>query len=430
MEVDQVARERIATACERRSLQLVVTLEELDGRAMVQPRTEPGDRVAAAIPVAERIQLIRDGLINYSRSSSRGSWGSLSSRRCLTGSESSRTACGSAFSPSVAVVRGEVDFGLNTIVTRGCGCLTVGARGNGSAPGDRGSGLFHSGRGRRRARGLVRSCVRHAFVRRAAGVGAVRLRHGRPTVLCRPSKAFCIALFYGLRRFAAANAMIASVAALAGSGTIAILLGGGGLNAVAAWQAGTAMIVAAAGRSPCETRGQPLRVRASIVGHASPPCSSESQARSLRSASTFSGSLPIVIGPILGSRPIASYDVGPKFSLSRRLAGAHPKLSSRRRAWKAERAAFNGDGASWTRSPAGTCSSSALLGGARGPQRPASSPLGSTHRHNLRRRSSNSSPWPCSSTRSVSAPCTSSGRRDGRACYSPSSAQRRSGDWD
>ena len=49
------ARERIATACERRSLQLVVTLEELDGRAMVSARTEPGDRVAAAIPVAERM---------------------------------------------------------------------------------------------------------------------------------------------------------------------------------------------------------------------------------------------------------------------------------------------------------------------------------------------------------------------------------------
>jgi len=34
---------------------------------MVQPRTEPGKPVATApMPVAERIRLIRDGLINYS----------------------------------------------------------------------------------------------------------------------------------------------------------------------------------------------------------------------------------------------------------------------------------------------------------------------------------------------------------------------------
>jgi hypothetical protein len=40
---------------------------------MIQPRPEPGEPVATApIPVAERIRLIRDGLINYSGSSSLG----------------------------------------------------------------------------------------------------------------------------------------------------------------------------------------------------------------------------------------------------------------------------------------------------------------------------------------------------------------------
>jgi O-antigen/teichoic acid export membrane protein/2-polyprenyl-3-methyl-5-hydroxy-6-metoxy-1,4-benzoquinol methylase len=287
---------------------------------MVQPPTEPGDRVATApIPVAQRIQLIRDGLINYSGVLVAGIVGIAVVPTMLDRLGVQSYGLWVGVLAFVAVV-GEVDLGLNTIVIREVAAASQ------SAPAETARLLATAGVGYVTLAivgGVLVGSFGAAFGTHWSGElqGSVPFVFAMGGLLSFAGRvmAFCIALFYGLRRFAPANAMIASVAALAGSGTIAILLGGGGLNAVAAWQAGTAMIVAAAGLAVAVRDA-----RTAALGFARPSWVTLRPHKRFGIASqilTVGINLlwfapPIVIGPILGSRPIASYDVGRKFPLA------------------------------------------------------------------------------------------------------------------
>src|SRR5512133_1448842 len=85
---------------------------------MVLPSPEPGDPAATApIPVAERIRLIRDGLINYSGVVVAGIVGIAVVPTMLDRLGAQSYGLWVAVLASVAIVA-EVDFGLGTIVTR------------------------------------------------------------------------------------------------------------------------------------------------------------------------------------------------------------------------------------------------------------------------------------------------------------------------
>ena len=285
---------------------------------MVQPRTEPGDPVATApMPVAERIRLIRDGLINYSGVLVAGVVGIAVVPTMLDrlGAESYGLWVGVL--ASVAIVA-EIDLGLGTIVTREVAAAPASAttaRLLASAGAAFlilaiGGGLLVGSVGAAIGGGVssnLQGSVPFAFA-----MGGVLSFAGRVT-------AYCLALLYGLRRFAHANGIIAAVAVLSGTGTIALLLGGGGLKAVAAWQAAAASIVALAALAIAALES---RAAGFALAHAS--------WRALRPHLRFGAAsqtltlgvnllwvaAPLLIGSILGSRPIAAYDVGRKFPLA------------------------------------------------------------------------------------------------------------------
>jgi O-antigen/teichoic acid export membrane protein/2-polyprenyl-3-methyl-5-hydroxy-6-metoxy-1,4-benzoquinol methylase len=127
--------------------------------------------------------------------------------------------------------------------------------------------------------------------------------------------AFSIALFYGWRRFGSANAITALVALVGGIGTILVLLAGGGLRAVAAWQAGVTSLIAAGALAAV------LRTRPASRHRARPSWRTLRPQVRFGIASqvlTLSVNLlwvvaPSLVGAMLGARLVASYDVGRKF---------------------------------------------------------------------------------------------------------------------
>jgi O-antigen/teichoic acid export membrane protein/2-polyprenyl-3-methyl-5-hydroxy-6-metoxy-1,4-benzoquinol methylase len=292
---------------------------------MVLPSPEPGDPAATApIPVAERIRLIRDGLINYSGVVVAGIVGIAVVPTMLDRLGAQSYGLWVAVLASVAIVA-EVDFGLGTIVTRevaaapgseraetarllatvAVGYLTLAIVGGvlvGSVGSAIGGGLSSH----------LQGSASFVF-----GMGGVLSFAGRVM-------AYCIALFYGLRRFGHANAIIGAVAVLAGAGTIAILLGGGGLQAVAAWQAAAASLVAVAAVAIALWDSQ-----VAGFGLAGPSWTAVRPHLRFGIASqvlTVGVNLlwvaaPVLIGPISGSRSIASFDVGRKFPLALSVIG-------------------------------------------------------------------------------------------------------------
>lgn len=289
---------------------------------MVQPRLEPGDPVVTTpIPVAERIRLIRDGLINYSGVLVAGIVGIAVVPTMLDRLGAQSYGVWVAVLASVAVIA-EVDFGLSTIVTREVA----------AAPRSE-----HAGTGRL----LATVAVSYLVLAIVGGVlvgsigtavdgelrlsshleGSVPFVFAMGGVLSFTGRvmAYCIALLYGLRRFGRANAIIAAAAVLTGAGTIAILIGGGGLEAVAAWQAAAASMVALAALS---IAGSDWRTAA--LGFPRPSWSALRSHLPFGLASqlvTVGVNLlwiapPLLIGSISGSRAIASYDVGRKFPVA------------------------------------------------------------------------------------------------------------------
>jgi O-antigen/teichoic acid export membrane protein/SAM-dependent methyltransferase len=289
---------------------------------MVQPRPEPGDPVVTApIPVAERIRLIRDGLINYSGVLVAGIIGIAVVPTMLDRLGAQSYGLWVAVLASVAVIA-EVDFGLSTIVTREVA----------AAPRSE-----HAGTGRL----LATVAVSYLVLAVVGGVlvgsigtavdgelklsshleGSVTFVFAMGGVLSFTGRvmAYCIALLYGLRRFGRANAIIAAAAVLTGAGTIAILVGGGGLEAVAAWQAVAASMAAIAALSIAVSDW-----RTAAFGFPRPSW------RALRNhlGFGFASQLvtvgvnllwvapPLLIGSISGSRAIASYDVARRFPLA------------------------------------------------------------------------------------------------------------------
>jgi O-antigen/teichoic acid export membrane protein/2-polyprenyl-3-methyl-5-hydroxy-6-metoxy-1,4-benzoquinol methylase len=285
---------------------------------MIQPRPEPGDSVAmATIPVAERIRLIRDGLINYLGVLVAGIVGIAVVPTMLDRLGAQSYGLWVGVLATVAIVA-EIDLGLGTIVTRevaaappsATSARLLAAVGAATLALAIVGGLLVGSVGAAIGGGV--SSNLHGSVPFVFAMGGVLSFAGRVT-------AYCLALLYGLRRFAHANAIIAAVALLAGSGTIAILLGGGGLKAVAAWQAAAASIVAVSALAIAA-----LESRAAALGFARPSW------RALRPHLRFGAAsqvltvgvnllwvaAPIFIGSISGSRPIAAYDVGRKFPLA------------------------------------------------------------------------------------------------------------------
>jgi O-antigen/teichoic acid export membrane protein/2-polyprenyl-3-methyl-5-hydroxy-6-metoxy-1,4-benzoquinol methylase len=288
---------------------------------MVQPRPEPGDPVTAPIPVAERIRLIRDSLINYSGVLVAGVVGIAVVPTMLDRLGAESYGLWVAVLASVAVI-GEVDFGLSTIVTRevaaaprtdhaGTGRLLaavgvwylalaiVGAVLVGS--------LGNVVEGELKLSSQVRNSVPFVFA-----MGGVLSFAGRVM-------AYCIAFLYGVRRFGRVNVIISSVAVLSGGGTIALLVGGGGLEAVAAWQAVAGSMAAVVALSIAGSDW-----RAAALGFPRPSWNALRSHLPFGLASqlvTVGVNLlwvapPLLIGSISGSRAIASYDVGRKFPLA------------------------------------------------------------------------------------------------------------------
>jgi O-antigen/teichoic acid export membrane protein/trans-aconitate methyltransferase len=289
------------------------------------PRPEPGDQAATEpIPVAERIRLIRDGLINYSGVLVAGIVGIAVVPTMLDQLGAQSYGLWVAVLAAVAIVA-EVDFGLGTVVTRevaaaprpfgaessrllgtvGAGYLTLAVVG----------GLLV---------GSVGSVIGGALSSDLQGPAPFVFAMGGVLSVAGRLMAYCIALFYGLRRFGHANAMIAAVAVLSGAGTIAILLAGGGLEAVAAWQAGAAGLVAVAAVALALWDS-----KAVALGLAGPSWRAVRPHLRYGIASqvvTVGVNLlwvaaPVLIGPISGSRRNASYDVGRKFPLALSVIG-------------------------------------------------------------------------------------------------------------
>jgi O-antigen/teichoic acid export membrane protein len=289
---------------------------------MVQPRPEPGDSVATApIQVAERIQLIRDGLINYSGVLVAGIVGIAVIPTMLDRLGAQSYGLWVAVLASVAVI-GEVDFGLSTIVIRevaaaprsehaGTGQLlaAVGVSYLGLAivGGVLVGSLGIAVEGELRLSTHPEDSVPFVFA-----MGGVLSFMGRMV-------AYCISLLYGLRHFGRVNVIICAAAVLTGAGTIVILVGGGGLEAVAAWQAVAASIAAIAALSIAASDwrtvafGVPRPSWRRLRSHL--PFGFASQLVTV-GVNLLWFAPPLLIGPISGSRAIASYDVGRKFPLA------------------------------------------------------------------------------------------------------------------
>src|SRR5262245_43662867 len=94
---------------------------------MVLPSPEPGDPAATApIPVAERVRLIRDGLINYSGVLVAGLVGIAVVPTMLDRLGTQSDGLWVGVLATVAIVA-EIDFGLGTIVTREVAAATPSA---------------------------------------------------------------------------------------------------------------------------------------------------------------------------------------------------------------------------------------------------------------------------------------------------------------
>jgi O-antigen/teichoic acid export membrane protein len=269
------------------------------------------------MPVAERIRLIRDGLINYSGVLVAGIVGIAVVPTMLDrlGAQSYGLWVGVL---AIVAIVAEIDFGLATIVTR-----EVAA----APPSAATARLLATVGAAYLALAIVGGLLVGAIGTLVSGGVSSNLQGSVPLVFAMGGvlsfagrvMAYCLALLYGLRRFAHANAVIAAVALLAGSGTIAILLGGGGLKAMAAWQAAAASLVAVAALAIVA-----VETRVAGLGFARPSWQALRPHLRFGAASqilTVGVNLlwigaPVLIGSISGSRPIAAYDVGRKFPLA------------------------------------------------------------------------------------------------------------------
>jgi O-antigen/teichoic acid export membrane protein/SAM-dependent methyltransferase len=131
--------------------------------------------------------------------------------------------------------------------------------------------------------------------------------------------AFSLALLYGWRRFAMANGLIAGLAAISGIGTVGILLGGGGIRAVAVWQAVAAGFVAAAAVASVmwSARGASFELERPSWAALRPQLRFGLASQILTvSINLLWVAAPTLVGSISGSRVVASYDVGRKFPLA------------------------------------------------------------------------------------------------------------------
>ena len=226
-----------------------------------------------ALQLAERARLIRGGLLNYTGMLVSGIVGIAIVPTMLGHLGFEAYGLWVAVLAAVIVI-GEIDLGLSTIVTREvaadpayendetaqlvssaavgylvlavAGALLVGSLGTAI---DGGLKLSES----------AREVAPFVFA-----MGAVLSLAGR-------ALAFSIALLYGWRRFGSANAITAAVAVLGGIGSVLVLLAGGGLRAVAAWQAGVTSLVAVAALAAV-VRAQPASPSRApaIVANASP----------------------------------------------------------------------------------------------------------------------------------------------------------------
>jgi O-antigen/teichoic acid export membrane protein len=279
---------------------------------MVQPRPEPGDQLASApIAVAEKKRLIRDGLINYSGVLATGLVGIAVVPMMLDRLGAQSYGMWVAVVAAVVVI-GEFDFGLSAIVTREVAAAPQSehARTARLLASAASAYLFLAVTG-----GLILGSIGSALDVEAAFVfamGGVLSFAGRLI-------AFCIALLYGLRRFALANAIVAVGAVVTGAGTIAVLIDGGGLEAVAGWQAAAATMVAAGALvlvAPLWLTGTFGWRRPSWAGLRPHVRFGLSSQLVTVSVNLLSAGAPVVIGLTSGSRPVASYDVGRKFPLA------------------------------------------------------------------------------------------------------------------
>jgi len=277
----------------------------------------PAVEVGPMLELAERAQLIRGGLLNYT--------GMLISG--IVGIAIVPTMLGhlgfEAYGLWVAVLAvvvliGEVDLGLSTIVTREVAADPAYEK-NETAQ------LVSSA-----AVGYLVLAVAGALLVASLGTaidGGLKLsdsaREVAPFVfvmggvlsLSGRALAFSIALLYGRRRFGSANAITAVVAVVGGIGSILVLFAGGGLRAVAAWQAGVTSLIAVAALAAV-LRAQPTsRRRARPSWRTLRP-----QVRFGISSQILTLSVnllwvvaPTLVAAMLGTRLVASYDVGRKF---------------------------------------------------------------------------------------------------------------------
>jgi len=272
---------------------------------------EPG------LSVNERVRLLRDGLIN--------NWGVLVVAIVglavvpvmLDGLGLERYGLWVALLAAVALI-GEIDFGLGTIMTRevaadpGWHSVQTSRVVSSAATAYLVLGL---------AGGLLITVVGFGI-----GYGSELAATGRDETLlvfamggvlslAGRGLAFSTALLYGWRCFGVANAAMAALAVLSGTGTVLILAGGGELGAVAGWQAASTALTAAAVyaitarlRKRRATRGRPSwrALRPQLAFGIS------SQLLTL-SVNLPWVAVPGLVGAISGTRLVASYDVGRRF---------------------------------------------------------------------------------------------------------------------
>jgi O-antigen/teichoic acid export membrane protein len=286
---------------------------------MIQAGSEAGEPVPTApIPVAERTRLIRDGVVNYSGLLVAGIVGIAVVPTMLDRLGAESYGLWVAVLAAVALI-GEIDFGIGTIVTRelaaapqsgdlriarlvmtaGVAYLALGLIG-GVLVGSVGAAID----GNTKLVGQSQTSLPFVFA-----MGGVLSFAGR-------EMAFCISLLYGWRRFGRANAIIAATSVLAGAGTIAILIAGAGLEAVAAWQATVAGAAAFGALAIAASDWRRVAVgfpRPSWrIFRAYLPFGLASQLVTV-CVNLLWLAAPVLTGSILGSRPVAAYDVGRKF---------------------------------------------------------------------------------------------------------------------
>jgi O-antigen/teichoic acid export membrane protein/2-polyprenyl-3-methyl-5-hydroxy-6-metoxy-1,4-benzoquinol methylase len=294
----------------------------MSGVGVPELRAAPPAVVSAAeLPLAERVRLIRDGLVNYSGVLVSGIVGIAVVPTMLSHLGAQAYGFWVAVLAVVALI-GEVDLGLSTIVTREIAAdpnlgreeteRIVATAATGYVILALVGGVLVVSLGAAIGGDVKLARDVHGTVPFVFAMGGILSFAGR-------ALAFCIALLYGSRRFGGANLLIASVAVFGGAGTVIILRAGGGLDAVAAWQAGSASAVAAAALVTVVLlqRGRFLRIPRPSW-HAVKP-----ELRFGLASQILTGGVnvlwvaaPVLIGLISGSRLVASYDVARKFPLA------------------------------------------------------------------------------------------------------------------